>query len=74
MDPTVAESLARSEKLIAIYDRHVEKYAALLGRTPVNHACFESIELLLRKEKRRLVQELDYRQKLLGRLYYELQK
>lgn len=66
--------LQRCETLIARHDIQVEKYEALLARTPRMHPCFESIEMLLVRERKKLGLEQQHRLRLLGRMYYAPQQ
>ena len=66
-------ALQRCETMIARHDIQVEKYEVLLARTPRMHPCFESIEMLLVRERKRLGLEQEHRLRLLDRMYYASQ-
>lgn len=69
MISTVLGALQRCEALIVMHDINLKKYEILLSRTARSHPCFESVQMLLEGEQKKLKKEKDYRLRLLGKMY-----
>lgn len=66
----MSAALQRCEALIARHDIQIRKYELLLGGIPRMHPCYESIGMLLDRERKSLALERDYRSRLLDRMYH----